>query len=97
MMPACTGLPPGELINNTTACEPSSSKAERKEVTTALEPARPSASISPLISITAVCAVDVLVLLAPRCKTTQDSTTKKTNQAKRNALRHCRARRCSFK
>jgi hypothetical protein len=44
-----------------------------------------------------VWGVVVLVLLPPRCKTTQDITTKNTSQAKRKPLRHCRARRCSFK
>ena len=35
MMPACTGLPPGELISSTTALAPSSSKAVRMAATTA--------------------------------------------------------------
>jgi hypothetical protein len=59
MMPACTGLPPGELISSTTALAPSSSKAaaqRRHDDDSAL--ASVPAAISPLISTTAVCGVD---------------------------------------
>jgi hypothetical protein len=33
MIPACTGLPPGELMRNTTACALASSKAVFKALT----------------------------------------------------------------
>ena len=65
MMPACTGLPPGELISSTTACAPSSSNAERNEATTYSALASAPLAISPLMSTTAVCGVltEVVVLL----------------------------------
>jgi hypothetical protein len=46
MMPACTGLPPGELMRSTTACAPSSSKA-RSAATMSSALASVSAEISP--------------------------------------------------
>src|SRR5258708_14608895 len=55
MMPACTGLPPGELISSTTAREPESSKALRMAATTNSALASAPAAISPLTSTTAVC------------------------------------------
>ncbi len=55
MRPACTGLPPGELMRSTTACEPASSKALRKPEITFSALDSPSTAISPRISISAVC------------------------------------------
>ena len=62
MIPACTGLPPGELISSTRACEPSSSSALRMAATTNSALASAPLAISPLMSTTAVCGVLVLVL-----------------------------------
>ncbi|MNT97781.1 hypothetical protein D3C72_2401780 [compost metagenome] len=66
MMPACTGLPPGEPISKTTACAPLSSKAERSDAITFSALASASDAISPRISITAVWGVltDVPALFA---------------------------------
>ena len=54
-MPACTGLPPGELMRITTACAPSSSKAFFSAATRFSALASEPASISPRTSISAVC------------------------------------------
>ena len=56
-MPLCTGLPPGELMRNTTACAPLSSKADLSALTSASAFASASAAISPRTSMSAVCGV----------------------------------------
>ena len=55
MMPACTGLPPGELMRSTTACAPASSNALFSAATRFSALASASAAISPRTSISAVC------------------------------------------
>jgi len=57
MRPACTGLPPGELISSTSAREPLSSSAERMAAMMFSALASPSEAISPLIATMAVCGV----------------------------------------
>jgi len=57
MSPACTGLPPGELISKTSAREPPSSRAERMAAMTFSALASPSEAISPLIATMAVCGM----------------------------------------
>jgi len=54
-MPACTGLPPGELMRSTTAWAPTSSKASFRpdSSTSALD--SPPEAISPRSSTSAVC------------------------------------------
>lgn len=95
MMPACTGLPPGELMSSTTACEPESSKALRMAATTNSALASAPAAISPLMSTTAVWGVDLLTVAASRCSTTQAMAMAKTSQARREKVRQRRAERCS--
>ncbi|MNT50444.1 hypothetical protein D3C72_1873640 [compost metagenome] len=58
IMPACTGLPPGELISSTTALAPSSSNAVRSAAITYSALASAPEAISPFSSTTAVCSVD---------------------------------------
>ena len=55
MMPACTGLPPGELISSTNAREPLSSSAARMAAMMLSALASPSEAISPLMVTMAVC------------------------------------------
>jgi hypothetical protein len=82
MMPACTGLPPGELISSTTAREPESSKALRMAATTNSALASAPEAISPLISTTAVWG-EVLVLVAVSLKNTAHSTSSTTTDHSR--------------
>lgn len=82
MMPACTGLPPGELISSTTAREPESSKALRMAATTNSALASAPEAISPLISTTAVWG-EVLVLVAVSLKNTAHSTRSTTTDHSR--------------
>ena len=55
--PPMIGLPPGELINKTKACEPESSSALRMEAMTFSALPSPSEPISPLIETMAVCGM----------------------------------------
>jgi hypothetical protein len=95
MMPACTGLPPGELISRTTAWEPESSNAVRIDATTDSALASLSDAISPLISITAVCGSVLSALTCPFPNSAHARKTKKASQASRMKLRQRRAVRCS--
>ena len=93
MMPACTGLPPGELISITTAREPESSKALRMAATTNSALASAPEAISPLSSTTAVWGV-VLVLVAVSLKNTTHNTASTTADHSRRLYR--RQRREAF-
>jgi hypothetical protein len=86
MMPACTGLPPGELISSTTPLAPSSSKAAFIAATTNSALASPPLAISPLISTTAVCGVVLSVLGAPRESANQIRKMKNASQASRTKV-----------
>ena len=98
MMPACTGLPPGELICNTMACEPSSSNAARKALTVHSALASAPSAISPLIATTAVCGWLGPELPTPaRCKPAQANVAARTNHANRKNMRQRRPARCSAK
>ena len=54
-MPACTGLPPGELMRSTTASEPWSSNAAFSAALISSALASVSGAISPRTSTSAVC------------------------------------------
>src|SRR6478735_1485437 len=95
MMPACTGLPPGELISSTMPLAPSSSKAVFIAATTNSALASAPAAISPLISITAVCGVALAVAGVPRDTANQSRKTKKASQLRRTKVFQRRVARCS--
>src|SRR5215207_8479751 len=95
MMPACTGLPPGELIRSTTPLAPSSSKAVFMAATTNSALASAPLAISPLISTTAVCAVVLAVAGEPRETTSQTRKMKKASQLRRTKVFQRRAACCS--
>ena len=95
MMPACTGLPPGELMSSTSACEPSSSSALRMAATTNSALASAPAAISPLMSTTAVCGLLLVAVFMSRDITAQARKTKKASHPKRVKVRQRRAARCS--
>jgi hypothetical protein len=95
MMPACTGLPPGELISSTMPLAPSSSKAVFIAATTNSALASAPAAISPLISITAVCGVALAVAGVPRDIANQSRKTKKASQLRRTKVFQRRVARCS--
>jgi len=97
MMPACTGLPPGELISSTTACEPSSSKALRMAATTNSALASAPEAISPLMSTTAVCGVLLLAPVEAWRMAPKTSAATSSSQAKRKKIFQRRAERCSLK
>ena len=95
-MPACTGLPPGELISNTTALAPASSKAARSAAFTNSALASAPAAISPLISTTAVCGPDASLVGVPRCSASHTRIIKKSSQDRRTKVFQRRAVFCSF-
>ena len=95
-MPACTGLPPGELISNTTACEPTSSKALRKAALISSALASEPLAISPLISTTAVCGA-LLVGVPSWLSSHQAIPPNKPSHNKRQNMRQRRVARCSAK
>ena len=95
MMPACTGLPPGELISSTTALEPSSSKALRMAATTNSALASAPEAISPLMSTTAVWGALLLALGAACIIAPPKMASTRSNQAKRKKIFQRRAARCS--
>ena len=96
-MPACTGLPPGELMSSTTAFAPSSSKAAFRAALINSALASAPSAISPLISTTAVCGAETLpVLGAPRCITNQINAPKNSNHARRTKVFQRRVAFCSF-
>ena len=96
MMPACTGLPPGELISKTTAWAPSSSNALRMAETMTSALASPPEAISPLTSTMAVCGWLTSLLCMPlRSMPSQTSAAKNSNQARRIPYFQRRAARCS--
>ncbi len=89
-MPACTGLPPGELMRSTTACAPVSSKALVSAATRFSALASDSLSISPRISTSAVCGPDGAVI-AMRCDISPQATAKAS--ASHTSLKKMRQRR----
>src|SRR5471032_3117963 len=95
-MPACTGLPPGELMRITTATAVFSSNALRSAETMFSALASPSDVISPRISTSAVCG-PFGVLVLPRCADTRPQTTATANrnQARRLNRRQRRSLRRS--
>ena len=94
-MPACTGLPPGELINSTTAFEPSSSNAARSAALMNSALASAPSAISPLSATTAVCGVLTSLSGALRSSANQTSTPKKVSQDRRTKVRQRRVAFCS--
>ena len=64
-MPACTGLPPGELMRSTMACAPLSSKADLSAPIRFSALASVSAAISPRTSMSAVCGAAVATAFCP--------------------------------
>ena len=97
MMPACTGLPPGELMSNTTAKAPVSSNALRMEDTTNSALASPSEAISPLISTNAVWGVEPPFVERPKSNPMTTTKAIKAIQLKRAHKRERRLARCSSK
>jgi hypothetical protein len=95
-MPACTGLPPGELMRITTATAFFSSNALRSADTMFSALASPSDAISPRISTSAVCG-PLGVEALPRCADTAPQITARAsrNHARRPARRQRRSVRRS--
>src|SRR2546427_504920 len=96
MMPACTGLPPGELISSTTAREPESSKALRMAATTNSALASAPAAISPLTSTTAVCGEELVVVAVSLANSTHSTTRMSAVHSRRPNRRQRREARCSL-
>src|SRR6218665_1395411 len=97
MMPACTGLPPGELISSTRAGEPPVSRALRIAATTnsALAPA--PAAISPLMWTMAVCGALLLMPGTVWRSVTNAMLAISTSQGSRKKVLQRRMLRCSLR
>ena len=94
IMPACTGLPPGESIISTRAREPWSSSALRMAAMMNSAFAFASLAMAPLISTTAVCGPLIAAVALSR-PSHQNVARKAPSQAKRQKMRQRRAARCS--
>src|SRR3990167_780361 len=97
MIPACTGLPPGELMSSTKACEPSSSSALRMAATTNSALASAPLAISPLMSTTAVWGVLLLALGDAWRRAAKATAAISTSHARRKKIFQRRALRCSWR
>jgi hypothetical protein len=95
--PACTGLPPGELMSKIKACDPGSSKAVRMDDMTFSALASVSGPISPWMVTSAVCGKLVCVAGELRLNTCQTTKPKKSNQAKRMPIFQRRWACCSLR